>query len=60
MKKPIPSAADVRSSMSHMTRRQLIALAAKTGVSFHTLQKIKTGETRNPAIDTVRMFWSAL
>ena len=35
----------------------LQVVADKSGVPFHTLRKIRDGETENPRIETVRQFW---
>ena len=57
MKTTIPSAAFVRERLRDYAPPQLLELAEKSGVSFHTLLKIKRGDTQNPGIDTVRKFF---
>lgn len=53
----IPSAADVRSRLTRLSHAQVKALAAASAVPFTTLWKVRTGETRNPGVETVRQFW---
>ena len=57
MNDSIPSATDVRDSLAGLTTGQVRAIAEKAGVPFTTLWKIKTGETANPGIETVRRFF---
>jgi hypothetical protein len=57
MNDSIPSATDVRESLAGLTTGQVRAIADKAGVPFTTLWKIKTGETANPGIETVRRFY---
>jgi len=57
MNDSIPSATDVRDSLAGLTTGQVRAIAEKAGVPFTTLWKIKTGETANPGIETVRRFY---
>lgn len=52
----IPSAAEIAERMADMNPPQLQRLADLSGVPFHTLLKIKSRETMNPRIDTVRQF----
>lgn len=53
----IPSAADVFERLSPLSYQQLEELARISGVPFHTLLKIRDGDTGNPRIDTVCKFW---
>jgi hypothetical protein len=39
-----------------MSRPDIQRLADLSGVPFHTLLKIRSGETLNPGIETVRLF----
>lgn len=55
--KNIPTAAEVVARLQPLTRQQLEKLAGLSGVSFHTLIKIRDGDTSNPRIDTVAEFW---
>lgn len=52
----IPSAAEVRALLSPLKRAQLVQLADLSGVSFNTIQKIASGETADPRLDTVKQF----
>lgn len=49
----------VSGRLKPLTYRQLSELArlAGGGVSFYALLKIRSGETKNPGIETVRAFW---
>jgi predicted transcriptional regulator len=51
----LPSSEDVRARLSPLTRPQLLKLALLSDVSFYTLQKIASGETADPRLDTVRL-----
>jgi hypothetical protein len=52
----IPSAADVRARLAHLSIDEMQAIGAAAGVPWRTIHKIKTGLTANPGIDTVRGF----
>lgn len=52
----IPSMADVREAMRHLTLKQIATLAGLSGVPAPTIYKIKRGETPNPGMDTVAKF----
>ena len=52
----IPSAAEIAQRMAPLRAPQLQRLAELSGVPFHTLLKIRSGETRNPGVETVRLF----
>ena len=56
MKANIPSAAEVIAELSPLTYSELEKLSKLSGVSFHTLLKIRDAETKNPRLDTVRQF----
>jgi hypothetical protein len=56
MKSNIPSAAEVIEALSPMTYTELEKLSSLSGVSFHTLLKIRDAETKNPRLETVRQF----
>jgi len=60
MQNEIPSAAEVRERLEALSRSQLIELAEKTDTPFHTLRKIKSGETLDPKLETVRAVWPTL
>jgi hypothetical protein len=57
MNDSIPSVSDVRDSLAGLTTVQVRAIAEVAGVPFGTIWKIKTGETTNPGIETVRRFY---
>ena len=56
MNTPIPSASEIADRLAPLKAPQLQRLAELSGVPFHTLLKIKSRDTTNPRIDTVRMF----
>lgn len=60
MDQTVPTAADVSSALEPMTTAQLQRLAELSGVPFHTLLKIRGGETKNPRVDSVAKFWPHL
>lgn len=57
MNKLMPSAKDIQLKLSEMPTERLRVIAEASGVPFTTLWKIKTGETANPGIETVRRFF---
>ena len=54
MNTEIPSAGEVCGWLAPMTNSELQQLAGLSGVPFTTLWKIRSGETENPRIETVR------
>lgn len=54
--KTLPDTATIRASLMALGHAQMQALAAVSGVPFTTLWKIRSAETRNPGIETVRQF----
>jgi predicted transcriptional regulator len=56
----IPSAAELRERLALMGHAQVQALAARAHVPFTTLWKIRTGETADPRLETVRAIWPEL
>ena len=56
----IPTAQQVREKLSELCHSETEALAKKAGVPFTTLLKIKTGETSNPRLETVRLIFPHL
>ena len=56
MNESIPSAAEVAAALAQLTFAQLGRLAYISGVPLTTVYKIKSGETTNPGIETVRKF----
>lgn len=60
MAKHIPSANEIRELLSEYGRDRILRLSTASGVPFHTLLKIKSGETDDPRLSTVRAFWPHL
>lgn len=56
----IPSASHLRERMEHLDKGEMESLAKRSGVPFHTLRKLATGETGNPRLETVRQLWPEL
>lgn len=56
----IPSANHVAARLRPMRVNELQDLAARSGVPYRTLLKIRFGQTVNPGIETVRKFYSLL
>lgn len=56
----IPTAAELRALMAPLKRQDVLTLANRSGVSFHTLRKLQTGETASPALDTVAQLYPHL
>lgn len=56
METVIPSASAIRSDLEGLGHAQMQELARVSGVPFTTLWKVRSGDTRNPGIETVRMF----
>jgi hypothetical protein len=54
MHSAIPSSDEVRTALQPLSRLQLKALGLASGISWHTLYKIKRGEIRQPNVDIVR------
>ena len=60
MQTNIPTPADVRGRLELLGHAQMQALARDSGVPFTTLWKIRSGETDNPRLETVRQCYAAL
>ena len=45
---------EIRSRLAPLSWSQLEELAERSGVPFHTLRKVATGETQDPRISTVQ------
>jgi predicted transcriptional regulator len=61
MPKPnIPSAEHVRHALQALTYAQTAELARISGVPFTTLWKVRSGETTDPRLETVRQFFPLL
>ena len=56
MNTSIPSAKDIRQELVSLGTAQLRILAELSGVPFTTLWKVRSGETSNPGVETVRKF----
>lgn len=56
----IPSSCEVRQRLAPLKHAELQTLAKVSGVPFTTLWKIRSGETQNPGIDTVRKLLSGV
>ena len=52
----IPGTDQLRNLLGRMTHQDLLALHKRTGVHWRTLWKIRSGETPNPRVGTVRAF----
>ena len=50
----IPSAADLRELLQTMGHAQVQEIALQSGVPFGTVWKLRSGETDNPRLQTVR------
>jgi predicted transcriptional regulator len=50
----IPSAADLRALLLALGHAQMQQMAQRSGVPFTTLWKLRSGETDNPRLETVR------
>jgi hypothetical protein len=55
-----PTTQQVREKLAALSRTDLQALAKRSGVPFHTLLKIKRGDTKNPGLETICQFWPEL
>jgi hypothetical protein len=52
----VPSSEEIRAALAPLATAQLQRLAELSGVPFHTLRKVASGETASPGIETVRAF----
>ena len=52
----IPSTEQVRERLQTLRYGQVEKLAALSGVPLTTLWKVRSGDTENPGLDTVRKF----
>jgi len=60
MNSQIPSAALVKERLEPLNSAALMAISTASGVPFTTLWKIRSGETTNPGIETIRKFFHLL
>lgn len=58
MDTPFPSVPEVRARLRALTHSQMQELAQASEVPFTTLWKVRSGETANPGIETVRKFFA--
>lgn len=56
MQTEIPSAGQVREQLLRLGYAQVQHLSKLSGVPFTTLWKVRTGETENPRLESVRAF----
>ena len=56
----IPSSQAIRARLMGLGHAQLQALSVASGVPFTTLWRVRSGETANPGIETVRKFMQHL
>jgi predicted transcriptional regulator len=52
----IPAAVEVQATLKALSHSQMQELARLADVPFTTLWKVRSGETANPGIETVRKF----
>lgn len=50
----------ITQALDGMSSAELMTLAQKSGVSYFTIQKIKSGETKNPLIGTCEALRKAI
>jgi predicted transcriptional regulator len=60
MNTSIPSSEQIRARLHGLSHAEVRALSVRTGAPFTTLWKIRSGETADPRIETVRAIWPAL
>ena len=60
MTSTIPSSDELRAKLSALGHAELMGLAERTATPFTTLWKIRSGETANPRLETVRAIWPEL
>lgn len=56
MSAKIPGVDEVREALGGLSHPQMRRLAELSAVSYFTLLKVRSGETPNPGIETVRKF----
>jgi predicted transcriptional regulator len=56
MNTDIPSAAELQTMLQPLRTGDLTRISKASGVPFGTLWKVRSGETTNPGIETVRRF----
>jgi len=56
MNTSIPATADIKARLAQLSHAQVQHLSSESGVPFTTIWKVRSGETQNPGIETVRQF----
>lgn len=56
----IPSSQELRELLAPLRTADLRRISQASGVPFGTLWKVRSGETENPGIETVRLFLAHL
>lgn len=56
MNTDIPSASELQALLQPLRTGDLARISKASGVPFGTLWKVRSGETTNPGIETVRRF----
>lgn len=57
MANDLPTAAQVRERLQGLSWAQVQRLCCKTGAPFTTVWKLRSGETADPRLETVRLIW---
>ena len=56
----IPTSSQLRAKLNALSWAQVQELCRKTGAPFTTVWKIRSGETADPRLETVRLIWPEL
>lgn len=56
MQTDIPSIQQIQAVLQALPKGELTRISRESGVPFGTLWKVRSGETPNPGIETVRSF----
>ncbi len=56
MQPNLPSAVEIASLLNALSYTQMVELAQSSSVPLSTLFNIRNGTTRNPRLETIRMF----
>lgn len=56
----LPSPEELRAMMAGMNYAAMERLSELAGVPFHTIRKIRDGETKEPGLNTARLLWPHL
>lgn len=60
MNADIPTSSELREKLAALSWAQVQELCRKTGAPFTTVWKIRSGETTDPRLETVRLIWPEL